>query len=108
MAGKTVVITGATSGIGEVAADRLATKGERIVFIARDRARAEETLKHLHAIADGLSSDGSETRALRELLAGYGLSLSTARRCGWTAAKLGQPADIQVVRKFAGRGAEHP
>lgn len=53
MAGKTVVITGATSGIGEVAADRLAGKGERIVFIARDRARGEETLKHLRAISDG-------------------------------------------------------
>ena len=39
MNGKTVVITGATSGIGEVAADRLAAKGARIVFIARDRAR---------------------------------------------------------------------
>src|SRR5947209_15444398 len=53
MAGKTVVITGATSGIGEVAADRLAGRGERIVFIARDRARGEETLKHLRAISDG-------------------------------------------------------
>jgi len=53
MAGKTVVITGATSGIGEVAADRLAGKGERIVFIARDRARGEETLKHLRAISGG-------------------------------------------------------
>lgn len=53
MAGKTVVITGATSGIGEVAADRLAGKGERIVFIARDSARGEETLKHLRAISDG-------------------------------------------------------
>jgi NAD(P)-dependent dehydrogenase (short-subunit alcohol dehydrogenase family) len=53
MAGKTVVITGGTSGIGEVAADRLAGKGERIVFIARDRARGEETLKHLRAISDG-------------------------------------------------------
>src|SRR5947208_13592244 len=53
MAGKTVLITGATSGIGEVAADRLAGKGERIVFIARDRARGEETLKHLRAISDG-------------------------------------------------------
>lgn len=51
MQGKTVVITGATSGIGEVAADRLAQKGARIVFIARDRARGEETRKHLHAIA---------------------------------------------------------
>lgn len=53
MNGKTVVITGATSGIGEVAADRLAAKGARIVFVARDRARGEETLKHLKAIAPG-------------------------------------------------------
>jgi len=53
MNGKTVVITGATSGIGEVAADRLAAKGARIVFIARDPARGEETLKHLNAIAPG-------------------------------------------------------
>lgn len=51
MQGKTVVITGATSGIGEVAADRLAEKGARIVFVARDSARGEETLKHLNAIA---------------------------------------------------------
>jgi NAD(P)-dependent dehydrogenase (short-subunit alcohol dehydrogenase family) len=51
MQGTTVVITGATSGIGEVAADRLALKGARIVFIARDRARGEETRKHLAAIA---------------------------------------------------------
>ncbi len=51
MSGKTVVVTGATSGIGEVAADRLATKGARIVFIARDPQRGEATLKHLQAIA---------------------------------------------------------
>jgi NAD(P)-dependent dehydrogenase (short-subunit alcohol dehydrogenase family) len=53
MQGTTVVITGATSGIGEVAADRLAAKGARIVFIARDKSRGEETLRHLHAIAPG-------------------------------------------------------
>src|SRR5215469_8499763 len=53
MNGKTVVITGATSGIGEVAADRIAAKGARIVFIARDESRGEETLKHLKAIAPG-------------------------------------------------------
>ena len=51
MQGSTVVISGATSGIGEVAADRLAAKGARIVFIARDRERGQETLKHLRAIA---------------------------------------------------------
>jgi NAD(P)-dependent dehydrogenase (short-subunit alcohol dehydrogenase family) len=54
MQGHVVVITGATSGIGEVAADRLAAKGARIVFIARDRARGEETLRHLNAIAPGV------------------------------------------------------
>ncbi|HEY2070878.1 MAG TPA: SDR family oxidoreductase, partial [Rhizomicrobium sp.] len=51
MQGKTVVITGATSGIGEVAADRLAQKGARIVFVARDRERGQEALKHFQAIA---------------------------------------------------------
>lgn len=51
---KVVVITGATSGIGEVAADRLAAKGFRIVFVARERGRGDATLAHLRAIADGL------------------------------------------------------
>jgi NAD(P)-dependent dehydrogenase (short-subunit alcohol dehydrogenase family) len=53
MQGKTVVITGATSGIGEVAACKLAEQGARIVLIARDRTRGEETLKRLDGIAPG-------------------------------------------------------
>jgi short-subunit dehydrogenase len=36
MKGKTVVITGGTSGIGEIAAEQLAQMGARIVLIARD------------------------------------------------------------------------
>ncbi len=40
MQGKTVVVTGATSGIGEVAALRLAAMGARIVMVARDQGRA--------------------------------------------------------------------
>ena len=51
--GKTIVITGATSGIGEVAASELARQGARIVLIARDRARGEQTLKRLEEIAPG-------------------------------------------------------
>ena len=47
MQGKTVIITGATSGIGEVAAVRLAEKGARIVFTARDQARAGDTMAAL-------------------------------------------------------------
>ncbi len=49
MQGKTVVVTGGTSGIGEVAAVNLAGQGARIVLIARDRARADATLARLNA-----------------------------------------------------------
>jgi NAD(P)-dependent dehydrogenase (short-subunit alcohol dehydrogenase family) len=54
MHGKTVVITGATSGIGEVAACTLAQQGARIVLIARDRARGEHSLKRIEAVAPDL------------------------------------------------------
>ncbi|HEV7136532.1 MAG TPA: SDR family oxidoreductase [Steroidobacteraceae bacterium] len=53
MLGKTVVITGATSGIGSVAGRRLAQLGARIVFVARDRQRAQETLRELRAAGAG-------------------------------------------------------
>jgi retinol dehydrogenase 12 len=49
MHGKTVVITGATSGIGAVAARGLAEQGARIVIVARDCRRAEQTLRELRA-----------------------------------------------------------
>jgi retinol dehydrogenase 12 len=47
MHGKVVVITGATSGIGEVAAQRLGAMGARIVLVARDRTRGEAVLTRL-------------------------------------------------------------
>ena len=50
MKGKVVVITGATSGIGEVAAQRLASMGARIVLVARDAARGQKTLTRLPTI----------------------------------------------------------
>ena len=53
MQGKTVIITGATSGIGEVAAIRLAEQGARIVFTARDKARADETMAKLRQAGPG-------------------------------------------------------
>ena len=47
MAAKTIVITGGTSGIGEVAAIELARQGARIVLIARDAKRSDATLAAL-------------------------------------------------------------
>ena len=49
MNGKVVVITGATSGIGLVAAGKLAGMGARLVLIARDRGRGEGTLAKLRS-----------------------------------------------------------
>ena len=53
MKGKTVVVTGGTSGIGQVAAEKLAAMGARIVLVARDRARGEMALARLRAAAAG-------------------------------------------------------
>ena len=51
MDSRTIVITGATSGIGEVAALHLAAAGERIVLVARDAVRAADTLARIRAVA---------------------------------------------------------
>lgn len=50
MQGKTVVITGATAGIGAVAAEKLAKRGARIVLVARNADRAEAMLAKLRQI----------------------------------------------------------
>ena len=55
MRGKTVVITGGTSGIGEVAAIALARMGARIVLVARDNSRAATTLSRLRGSAPGIA-----------------------------------------------------
>jgi NAD(P)-dependent dehydrogenase (short-subunit alcohol dehydrogenase family) len=47
MRGKVVVITGATSGIGQAATEKLAKRGARIVQIARDRERGNAARKKL-------------------------------------------------------------
>ena len=53
MKGKTIVATGATSGIGEAAVLELARLGGRIVIVARNEARAQATMRKLEAKAPG-------------------------------------------------------
>jgi retinol dehydrogenase-12 len=51
MQGKVVVITGGTSGIGQVTAERLASMGARIVLVARSKSRGEAALGRLRELA---------------------------------------------------------
>jgi NAD(P)-dependent dehydrogenase (short-subunit alcohol dehydrogenase family) len=51
MQGKTIVITGGTSGIGAVAARKLAGMGARIILVARSRSRGAVTLAQLEKLA---------------------------------------------------------
>src|SRR5262245_50768128 len=53
MHAKVVVITGATSGIGQVAAEELAVMGARLVLVARDETRGEAMLARLRERAPG-------------------------------------------------------
>jgi NADP-dependent 3-hydroxy acid dehydrogenase YdfG len=49
LSGKTVIITGATSGIGAACVREFLQCGARIVLVGRDKERADGLLSEIHA-----------------------------------------------------------
>jgi NAD(P)-dependent dehydrogenase (short-subunit alcohol dehydrogenase family) len=75
MEGKLCVITGATSGIGLITAERLAAMGARLVLVGQDPARGEAALARIKSRAPRTEAsihyaDLSRLDALRTLAAG--------------------------------------
>ena len=51
---RTIVITGASSGIGLAAAEQLAARGERVVLVGRDEGRLAAAVERVRAAGDGI------------------------------------------------------
>jgi NAD(P)-dependent dehydrogenase (short-subunit alcohol dehydrogenase family) len=80
MAGKTVLVTGATAGIGEVTARELAKKGARVVLVGRSASKCEATAAMIRQstgsqavefLVGDLSSQAGVRKVAREFLEGH-------------------------------------
>jgi NAD(P)-dependent dehydrogenase (short-subunit alcohol dehydrogenase family) len=80
MKGKVCVVTGATSGIGEITARTLAEQGATVVMVCRDKAKAERVRdairaragnEHVDVVLADLGSFADVRRAAADIAANY-------------------------------------
>ncbi|MCW4469903.1 SDR family NAD(P)-dependent oxidoreductase [Flavobacterium sp. MFBS3-15] len=70
--GKTVVITGATSGVGRAAAEAFAKEGSNVVIVARGQKGIDETVaicRDMNSAAIGISADMSVAEDVEKVMA---------------------------------------
>ena len=72
LSGKTIVVTGATSGIGQAAAELLLEQGASVIGVGRSVERCEQAQAHLQSLEpEGqvifLVADLAEQSAVRDL-----------------------------------------
>ncbi|MFE9856538.1 SDR family oxidoreductase [Streptomyces sp. NPDC005780] len=66
--GRTVLITGGTSGMGLATAHRLVAEGGRVLITGRTRARLDAAVKELGPDASGIVADAAELGAMDALV----------------------------------------
>jgi NAD(P)-dependent dehydrogenase (short-subunit alcohol dehydrogenase family) len=100
--GRTVVVTGATSGVGEVTAAALAARGAHVVLAVRSAERATATSERIRTSAPGASLEhlpldladlGSVGAAAAELRARHGRIDAVVANAGIMAPPLRRTAD---------------
>jgi NAD(P)-dependent dehydrogenase (short-subunit alcohol dehydrogenase family) len=70
-AGRTVVITGATSGIGFAAAKVLTDRGARVVLAVRDQAKGADAVRRLGGLAEVRPLDLADLSSVRAFADGW-------------------------------------
>jgi NAD(P)-dependent dehydrogenase (short-subunit alcohol dehydrogenase family) len=76
LSGKTIIVTGANSGIGKVAARELARMGASVIMVARSRERGERALQEVRSASANdnvrlMLCDLSSQRSIREFAAAF-------------------------------------
>ncbi len=76
LTGKTILVTGATSGIGYIAANALARMGATVVIVGRDGARAQASAERIqretqNTAVDAMTADLSSMSEVRQLASAF-------------------------------------
>jgi NAD(P)-dependent dehydrogenase (short-subunit alcohol dehydrogenase family) len=71
MSGRTVVVTGASSGIGAIAAGELTRAGARVVLAVRDAAKGQAAAATMAGETDVRQLDLTSLASVREFAAGW-------------------------------------
>jgi 3-oxoacyl-[acyl-carrier protein] reductase len=95
LAGKVIIVTGASRGIGAAAADALAKAGATVVLTARDGALAGKVAQSIGGSASAQACDVSDYSAMQALVAG------TIERHGRVDALINNAGVIEPITSIA-------